>query len=124
MSECRAGSDHGVQKQNGNRRVDERRWPHRLAPLSGLREVILVSGWPADVRADWIHAGFKPARGARVQSRSQRHALGEAEAGAPEIEVTPVMIEAGAAILRRWDRRIEDFEAQVFLAMSELLAVP
>jgi hypothetical protein len=41
VSGCRAGSHFGFQKQNRNRRVDERRTPHRLAALSGLREVVL-----------------------------------------------------------------------------------
>ena len=41
VSGCRAGSDSWFQKQNRNRRMDERRTPHRLAALSGLREVVL-----------------------------------------------------------------------------------
>ena len=46
--------------------------------------------------------------------------------GAPtdtEIEVTDEMIEAGASVLRAWDRRIEDDEALcelIFLEMSRV----
>src|SRR5258708_34400458 len=41
-----------------------------------------------DVRADWRDASVKPSRRAGVQSRSQRHALGKAEAGVGPIALT------------------------------------
>jgi hypothetical protein len=48
------------------------------------------------------------------------------DAGAPadEIEITPEMIKAGVAVLRMWDRRIEDDEALceiIFVEMSRSL---
>jgi hypothetical protein len=43
------------------------------------------------------------------------------EAGAPDIEITPAMIAAGAAVLRVWDRRIEDDEALCEAIFVEML---
>ena len=50
ISGCRGGSDHGFQKQNGNRRVDDRRPPHRLAALAGLCKVICLSADPLQAK--------------------------------------------------------------------------
>jgi hypothetical protein len=40
VSGCRTGSHYGFRKQTRNRRVGERRWPHGLAALKGLRKVV------------------------------------------------------------------------------------
>src|ERR1700726_379525 len=80
---------------------------------SHLIEALIMAGGrsgTADARPHWHAAGAEPPRRARVQSRSQGHALGQAQVGAGSMTVAPLEPRDVAQLLL--GRPIFGFEGQ------------